>query len=158
VRHFLLKVNTPAAARKLIGRLVSGDETDAPQITTAKDWHVGFEPGPGDDLASLPRCKSDYCLNIGITWPGLLALEVKDRVPNLSFKSFNAFVAGAAARAELVGDIGVNAPQNWIGGFGTGNDQLLMTLHVMSPEALTTYSGRLSKLFSESAAFQEIWR
>src|SRR5713226_8791850 len=64
VRHFLLTVNTPAAARKLLGRLVSGDETDAPQITTAKDWYVGFEPGPGDDLADVPRCKPDYRLNV----------------------------------------------------------------------------------------------
>ena len=143
VRHFLLKVDVPAAARKLLGRLVSGDETDAPQITTAKDWHVGFEPGPGDDPADPPRCKPDYCLNLGITWPGLLALEVKDRVPNLSFKSFNAFVAGAAARAELVGDTGENGPQNWIGGFGTGSDHVMLTLHAASPEALKTYSDRL---------------
>jgi deferrochelatase/peroxidase EfeB len=157
VRHFLLKVGTPAAARKLIGRIVSGNETDAPQITTAKDWHVGFEPGPGDDLATAPRCKPDYCLNLGITWPGLLALGVKDRVPGLSFKSFNAFVVGAAARAEVVGDTGANAPQNWIGGFGTGSDHVLMTLHAMSPEAMATYSGRLAKLFAEGAAFEEIW-
>jgi deferrochelatase/peroxidase EfeB len=158
VRHVLLKVNAPAAARKLFGRLVSGDEADAPQVTTAKDWHVGFEPGPGDDLTSGPRCKPDYCLNVGITWPGLLALEVKDRLPNLSFKSFNAFMAGAAARAELVGDTGANAPQHWAGGFGTGSDHVLITLHAMSPEAMTTYSGRLSELFSAGSAFQEIWR
>ena len=100
----------PAAARKLLGRLASGDEADAPQITTAKDWHVGFEPGPDDDLAAPPRCKPDYCLNLGITWPGLLALEVKDRVANLSFKSFKAFIAGAAARAKSVGDTGVSGP------------------------------------------------
>jgi hypothetical protein len=31
VRHFLLTVGDPATARKLLGRLVSGDETDAPQ-------------------------------------------------------------------------------------------------------------------------------
>ena len=110
VRHFLLKVTAPPAARTLLGRLASGDETDAPQITTAHDWHVGFEPGPGDDPSAPPRCKPDYCLNLGITWAGLLALEVKDHVPNLSFKSFDAFVAGAAAR-ELVGDTGVNGPR-----------------------------------------------
>ena len=57
VRHFLLKVDAPAAARKLLGRLVSGDEADAPQITTARDWHVGFEPGPGDNPAD-PRAAS----------------------------------------------------------------------------------------------------
>ena len=55
VRHFLLTVKTPAAARQLLGRLVNGDESDAPQITTAEDWHVGFAPGPGDNPADLPR-------------------------------------------------------------------------------------------------------
>ncbi|MGH7154087.1 MAG: hypothetical protein ACREF3_09160, partial [Acetobacteraceae bacterium] len=99
VRHFLLKVTNAAAARTLLGRLVSGDEADAPQITTAENWHVGFEPGPHDDPAEPPRCKPDYCLNVGITWPGLVALQVKDLVPNLVFRSFGAFIAGAAARA-----------------------------------------------------------
>jgi len=82
VRHFLLKVNAPEAARKLIGRLVSGDEADAPQIRTAKDWHVGVEPGPGDDTASAPCCKPCDCVNVSIPWLGLLALEVKDRIPS----------------------------------------------------------------------------
>src|SRR5216683_8373078 len=71
VRHFLLTVGIPAEARKLLGRFVSGNESDAPQITTAEDWHVGFEPGPRDNPADLPRRKPDYCLNLGITWPGL---------------------------------------------------------------------------------------
>jgi len=47
VRHFLLNVGVPAEARKLLGRFVNGNESDAPQITTAEDWHVGCEPGPG---------------------------------------------------------------------------------------------------------------
>ena len=100
VRHFLLSVTTPAEARKLLGRLVSGDESDAPQITTAEDWHVGFAPGPADDPNDAPRCKPDYCLNVGITWQGLVALEIKEKVPALSFKSFGAFISGAAERAK----------------------------------------------------------
>ncbi len=40
VRHFLLTVGVPAVARKLLGRFVSGNESDSPQITTAEDWHV----------------------------------------------------------------------------------------------------------------------
>jgi hypothetical protein len=56
VRHFLLTEVVPAEARKLLGRLVSGDESDAPQITTAEDWRVGFEPGPGDNLSDVPLC------------------------------------------------------------------------------------------------------
>ncbi len=100
VRHFLLTVGVPAKAREMLGRLVSGNESDAPQITTAEDWHVGFEPGPGDNPADVPRHKPDYCLNVALTWPGLVALEVKERVPTLSFKSFGAFLAGAAERAH----------------------------------------------------------
>ncbi len=157
VRHFLLTVGVPAEARKLLGRLVNGNESDAPQITTAEAWHVGFEPGPGDNPADPPRCKPDYCLNVGITWAGLVALEIKDRVPSLSFKSFGAFLAGAAERAKLVGDTGASAPQNWIGGFGTGSDHVLVTLHAISPEAMTAYSDRLSALFAEGNAFRQIW-
>jgi hypothetical protein len=150
VRHFVLTVGVAAKARELLGRLISGDESDAPQITTAEDWHVGFAPGPGDNLADVPRCKPDYCLNLGITWPGLVALEVKDRVPTLSFKSFGAFIAGAAARASLVGDTGASAPQNWIPAFASGNNHVMVTLHAMSPEAMTGYSDRLSSLFQSS--------
>ena len=149
VRHFLLAVGVPAAARKLLGRLVSGDESDVPQITTAEDWHVGFEPGPEDNLADVPRRKPDYCLNVGITWPGMIALEIKDRVAAISFKSFAAFTAGAAERAKLVGDTGASAPQNWIKAFQAGGDHVLVTLHAISPEAMKSYSDRLSALFAE---------
>jgi deferrochelatase/peroxidase EfeB len=158
VRHFLLTVGAPAEARRMLSRLVSGDESDAPQITTAEDWHVGFEPGPHDNPADVPRRKPDYCLNLGITWPGMLALEIKDRVPALSFKSFGAFIDGAAERAKLVGDTGESDPQHWIGGFGAGRDHVLVTLHAISPEAMTSYSDRLSALFAEGNAFREIWR
>jgi deferrochelatase/peroxidase EfeB len=158
VRHFLLTVGVPSAARKLLGRLVSGEESDAPQVTTAEDWHVGFAPGPGDNPADPPRRKPDYCLNLGITWPGLMALEIKDLAPTISFKSFGAFTAGAAERAKLVGDTGASAPQNWIGGFGKGNDHVLLTLHAINPEALASYSDRLSALFAEGGGFREIWR
>ena len=157
VRHFLLTVGKPVEARKLLGRLVSGNEADTPQITTAEDWHVGFEPGPQDNPADAPRRKPDYCLNVGITWPGLIALEVNERVPTLSFKSFGAFVAGAAERAKLVGDTDESDPQHWIGGFGAG-DHVLVTLHAISPEAMASYSDRLSALFARGNAFREIWR
>jgi deferrochelatase/peroxidase EfeB len=157
VRHFLLSVVTPAQARKLLGRLVSGDELDTPQITNAEDWHVGFEPGPADNPNEVPRCKPDYCLNVGITWNGLVALEVKDKVPALSFKSFGAFISGAAERAALVGDTGESAPQNWVSAFGRGGDHVMVTLHAISTEALATYSDRLRTLFVEGNAFQEIW-
>ncbi len=86
-----------------------------------------------------------------------MALEIKDRVPGLSFKSFAAFTAGAAARANLVGDSGASAPEHWIGGFGQGGDHVLVTLHALSPEAMTSYSARLTAVFPEGG-FREIWR
>ncbi len=158
VRHFLLRVGDPAQARRQLGSLVSGDESEIPQITTGADWHVGFAPGPGDNPKDAPRHTPDYCLNIGITWPGLLALEVKERVPTLSFKSFGAFIEGAAQRAGLLGETGASSPQQWTGGFGKGDDHVLVTLHAISPEAMESYSDRLCALFAEGNAFQEIWR
>ena len=158
VRHFLLTVGTPGQARRQLGRLVSGGETDAPQITTAEDWQVGFAPGPGDDPATAPRHKPDYCLNIGITWPGLVALEIEERVPTLSFKSFGAFIEGAAQRGESIGDTGASSSRNWVGGFGKGHDHVLVTLHAIGQEAMEGYSDRLCAWFAEGDAFRETWR
>src|SRR6202043_1147685 len=59
VRHFLLTVGVPAEARKMLGRLCSGNETAAPQIPTPEDGQVGFEPGPRDNPADVPHRKPD---------------------------------------------------------------------------------------------------
>ncbi len=158
VRHFLLTVGVPAEARKLLGRFVNGNEADAPQLTTARDWHIGFEPGPGDNPAEAPRRKPDYCLNVAITWPGMIALEIQQRVPNVSFKSFGAFTQGAAARAKLVGDTGPSGPEHWVDAFQKGGDHVMLTLHAISPDAMKTYTDRLVALFSDGGAFKEIWR
>ena len=157
VRYFLLKVETPAAARALLGRLTSGDEDDAPQITTADEWHVA-SPGPDDDPTSSPKRKPDYCLNVGITWPGLVALGVKDRLPPIPSGPFDAFVEGAATRAARVGDHGDSGPEHWVGGFGTGDDHVMFALYASSPDALETYSGRLTELFAEGDAFEQLWQ
>ena len=157
VRHFLLTVGAPAQARRQLGRLVSGDESDVPQITTAGDCRWGSGPDR-ETIRGRPRRKPDYCLNIGITWPGLVALEMEERVPALSFKSFGAFIEGAAQRAESVGETGPSSPGNWIAGFGKGHDHVLVTLHAISPEAMTGYGDRVRAWFAEGDAFREIWR
>ena len=51
-----------------------------------------------------------------------------------------------------------SSPENWIGGFGSGDDHVLVTLHAISPEAMTRYSDRLCAWFAEGDAFREIWR
>ena len=157
LRDFLLKVRNPAAARTLLGRFVNGNEGDVPQITRAEDWHVAM-PGPDDDAKARPKRKPEYCLNIGITWPGLMALGLKDSIPPIPPGSFDAFVEGAASRAARVGDTGDNGPENWIGGFGTGDDHLLLTLYAESPEVLESYSARLTVLLREGDAFGLLWQ
>ncbi len=72
--------------------------------------------------------------------------------------SFGAFVAGAPARAGLVGDTGPSGPEQWVGEFGAGTDHVLVTLHALSPEAMDIYTDRLVALFAEGNAFREIWR
>ena len=141
-RNFLLKVTNPAAARSVFGRMVSGNEADALQVTTAEE----------------PHFSAQYCLQVGITWPGLLALGVKDRVPSLSFKSFPAFVEGAAKRAEMLGEVGKSAPANWIEGFGRQNDHVLLTLYATNPQNLETCSTKLSAICATGGAFHELWR
>ena len=100
-----------------------------------------------------PRHKPDYCLNVGVTWPGLVALEIEERVSTLSFKSFDAFIEGAARRAESVGETGASSPENWVGGFGTGEDHVLVTLHTLSPEAMNGYTDRLCAWFPTETPF-----
>src|SRR5207237_1449392 len=154
----VLMLGVAPGACMLHDRHMIDGESYVRRIRTAKEGQVGYEAGEGDNAAEFSRHKPDYCLNLGITWQGLIALEIKDRVPTLSFNSFGAFIAGAAARAKLVGDTGPSDPQNWIGDFGKGSDHVLLTLHALSPECLATYSERLAALFAEGNAFREIWR
>ncbi len=103
---------------------------------------------------SLPKRKPDYCLNVGITWPGLVALGVTDRLPPIPPGSFDAFVEGAAQRAGRVGDHGDSGPDHWVGGFGTGDDHVMVALYALTPEARETYSGQLTTLFHDGDAFE----
>ena len=155
VRYYLLEVDDPAAARALLGRLTTGDESDGPQITTADEWNVA-SPGPDDDPTVAPKRKPDYCLNVGITWSGLSALGVPDRLPPIPPGSFDAFVEGAAAGGSSRRPRR-QRPEHWVGGFGTGDDHVMMALYAMSPEAMATHAGRLTELFEEGNAFEQLW-
>ncbi len=94
VRHLVLSVDSPAAARRWLLDAISGDESRAPQITTAESWTE----------------RRRTCVNIGITHAGLAALGV----PPASLDSFpHEFVAGMAARNMLLGDTGPSDPSRW---------------------------------------------
>lgn len=94
VRHLVLGVDAPAAARRWLADAASGDESKAPQITNAEPW---------DERPSS-------CVNVGLTHSGLAALGVS----GASLNSFpHEFVAGMAARNVLIGDTGPSDPSKW---------------------------------------------
>lgn len=137
VRHFALRVDQAAAARRFLGLLVSGDPVAAPQVTTAAPWSV----------------KPDICLNLALTGEGLRAL----RVPAASLASFPAeFLEGAAARADRVGDTGESAPSNWIPLFAGAGLHLLLSLFAQDQPALASASERLRELFGQGGALAEL--
>ena len=111
-----LQVEQAEPARRFLGRLVNdsngghADTTDvAPKLATATDWTV----------------KPQYCLNVGLTYAGLAALGL----PSSSLASFpEEFVAGAAARAERVGDTGESSPEHWKGPFASPDLHILLLL------------------------------
>jgi Dyp-type peroxidase family len=94
VRHLVLRIEDPVAARRWLLDATSGDDTLAPQITRA-EW--------GDDRPTV-------CVNVGITHHGLRALGV----PQASLDSFpHEFVDGMASRSRKLGDTGPSDPSTW---------------------------------------------
>ena len=95
LRLTVLGVRDAARARGFLGALVADGGAPGPRLTTAAPWTV----------------KPPACVNVGLTHAGLAALGV----PDTSLASFpEEFVAGAAGRADRVGDTGTSAPANWM--------------------------------------------
>jgi Dyp-type peroxidase family len=122
-RHVCLAVREAGGARGFLGALAGGDPA-VPSITTAETWAV----------------KPDCCVNLGITHPGLAALQVPSQV----LASFpTEYAQGASARAERVGDTGTSAPENWLPWLSGPGPHLLLSIFAQSPEALETTTKQL---------------
>src|SRR5262245_56283297 len=92
--HVLLRVNDAQAGRAFLRRLT-------PYVDSAAGWRIA----------------ANAWLDVGISYTGFEALGV----PKESLQSFpEAFRVGMAARAQQLGDDGVNDPKNWDRPFGTG--------------------------------------
>ena len=136
VRHLVLRVVDPAAARAGLGSLVDG--TCPTQVTSAARWSRDRTP--------------DDCLNVGITFAGLRALGV----PPASLATFpDEFAEGMAARAAKLGDIGPSAPERWDTRLGeTQHVHVILTIHAAGPDALD----RATRAALPHGAFTEIDR
>jgi Dyp-type peroxidase family len=130
IRGFVLRIGEAAAGRALLGRFAEGN-AQLPSVRSAAPWET----------------KPDFCLNVGLTFDGLRALNL----PSESLASFpEEFAAGAVARAAEVGDTGANAPEHWIGGLNTGQAHLLVSLSAQSDAIVEDVSRALRALFAES--------
>ena len=116
-RHIALAIPEAAGGRAFLAELVSDEE---PTVTNSIEWDS----------------KPSYCLNLGVSWPGLRALGVGD--PTLAAFP-DAFRDGAAARATApdpdvqrgvgLGDVGASAPSNWsLGGSSSPEVHLILSL------------------------------
>jgi Dyp-type peroxidase family len=138
VRHLLVKIEQPHEARHLLGTLADQSETHGVCITTSDSGQAAK--------------KRDYCLNVGLTYQGLQALDLPEHVVD-SFASTPSFVAGAAARAWHVGDTGKNAPESWWTEAGKAGPEeshihMLFSLYVQGDHALLEKkTDELKKLF-----------
>jgi deferrochelatase/peroxidase EfeB len=104
--HVLLRVDEVQAGREFLRRLTP--HVDSASSTTGDAW-----------------------LAAGITYSGLEALGV----PQESLQSFpETFRVGMAARASQLGDIGLNAPENWDFPFGTNQIHIAVSAFSNSPE------------------------
>ncbi len=123
-RHIGLAVREAGPARSFLAALAGGDPA-VPSVTTAEPWTV----------------KPDCCVNLGITFPGLAALQVPPQV----LASFPAeYAEGAAAHADLVGDTGASAPDRWLPWLAGQGPHLLLSLFAQSPEALESTTTKLA--------------
>jgi deferrochelatase/peroxidase EfeB len=116
-RHFALAIGPPAGAAAFIGKLISGDKQQSPQVTTAVEWQE--------------KPKPEYCLNLGVTAAGLATLGLP---PSIVGNFPSAFRAGPAAAAHRLGDVGEADPANWVLG-GPKNPAVHLVLSLYTDEA-----------------------
>jgi Dyp-type peroxidase family len=84
--------------------------------------------------------KPESGVNVALTFSGLSRLGL----PDATLAGFpEEFRQGMAARAALLGDTGESAPQNWEGGLGTSEIDVLVMISAIHREALTAHDRRV---------------
>jgi Dyp-type peroxidase family len=137
VRHLVVRVADARAARAWLRDATSGDPGTAPQITNAETWDE----------------RPPWCLNVGVTFPGLGALGL----PAAQLATFpEEFRAGMPARAVRIGDVGDSAPENWLPGFrDTGAVHLVISIHADDEATRAEISTRVLQA-AGGRAFREL--
>ncbi|MFF5534409.1 Dyp-type peroxidase [Streptomyces cinerochromogenes] len=105
--------------------------------------------GLPDDLAQ------DAWVAVAFTYQGLRALGL----PQESLDSFpRAFREGMAARAELIGDVGENAPAHWEAPFGTGDVHIALSALSSDAAQLAQELERARVALEDTPGVRVIWQ
>jgi Dyp-type peroxidase family len=124
--YLFLRIDSADQARALMARML-------PQVATAEPWTDG------------PPATA---LHVALTFPGLVALGLPDRLLD-SFPE--AFREGMAARAARLGDRGPSAPSRWEPGLGTGEAHVLVTVYAVDTPRLEAARAALKGVGAEGA-------
>jgi deferrochelatase/peroxidase EfeB len=125
---FLLRVEKPAAARRVLGAL---------PVTAGTLWNE----------------KPAFSVNVALTFDGLTALGV----PANSLGSFpQDFTAGAFRRCVEVGDTGSCSPENWEHGLGQPGLHALVLLFAQTAQIRDAQTARLRENLLADGAWSEI--
>jgi Dyp-type peroxidase family len=128
LRLFVLEVRNAAAARSVLGRL---------PVTSGAVWDT----------------KPDFCVNVAITYAGLVALQL----PSASLGSFpSEFAEGSVNRAAIVGDTGASAPGQWNQAFVGPGVHLIVLLFAQTGDIVEAQTATLRKLWAGPDVLSEV--
>lgn len=131
--YILLRIDDRCAGRELLRRLI-------PVIASVAD--------PGDP-------KKQAYLSVSLSFQGLKALGV----PQASLDSFPLeFQEGMAARAELLGDVGENAPAHWEPPLGSPDVHVALALISPDADQLETVLTRAKESLRDLPGVIPLWR
>jgi Dyp-type peroxidase family len=122
-RYLFLQLKDAESARALVNGLL-------PLVTTGQKWDGG---------------KPDSTVNIAFTYTGLEAFEL----PLATLVSFPVeFQLGMRARAEILGDTGLNAPEKWDTYWRTGEVHAWVAVNATCEECLESACAGLNAVFA----------
>ncbi|MBG7701261.1 Dyp-type peroxidase [Streptomyces sp. MC1] len=131
-KFVFLRVDDRHAGRALLRRLLPLTSGGLPNVDRSRDAWVA----------------------VALTHQGLRALGV----PQESLDSFpRAFREGMAARAELIGDVGENAPAHWEKPFGTGDVHIALSALASDTAQLERELEQAQVAYRETPGVQVIW-
>jgi Dyp-type peroxidase family len=131
-RYIVFRVDDRRDGRELLGRL-------GRSIASAADWSA----------------RAQAWLTVAITYEGLRAVGV----PQESLDTFPAeFREGMAARAELLGDTGPSAPENWEKPLGSRDVHIALAAIAPDAERLNVVLGRIEAGRRDLPGVTQIWR